>query len=344
MESIWARGMLVAAAILVIRIQLLAFTGANVIGVNYGLNGDNLPPPEQVIDLYGRCQINFVRLFEPRHEVLEALRGRPQLVSLGTKNEEIQSIASSQQASDEWVKTHVVPFVDNVNIGYITVGNEVIPGTNAQYVGQAINNILNSLNNYGITKQIKVTTVLAGTSLASSYPPSAGAFTNEAAAVLKDIAQNLWHRGFPIMINVYPYFAYASDPSHISLDYALFQSKDPVVRDGPYLYYNLFDAMVDAYYSALEKIDVPNVTLAISESGWPSAGNEPYTSIENAQKYNKNLMDHVLGAKGTPRRPGQTFDTFLFEMFNENQKPAGVEQNFGFFYPNMQPIYPFWPC
>lgn len=318
--------------------------GANVIGVNYGLNGDNLPPPEQVIDLYGRCQINFVRLFEPRHEVLEALRGRPQLVSLGTKNEEIQSIASSQQASDEWVKTHVVPFVDNVNIGYITVGNEVIPGTNAQYVGQAINNILNSLNNYGITKQIKVTTVLAGTSLASSYPPSAGAFTNEAAAVLKDIAQNLWHRGFPIMINVYPYFAYASDPSHISLDYALFQSKDPVVRDGPYLYYNLFDAMVDAFHSALEKIDVPNVTLAISESGWPSAGNEPYTSIENAQKYNKNLMDHVLGGKGTPRRPGQTFDTFLFEMFNENQKPAGVEQNFGFFYPNMQPIYPFWPC
>lgn len=102
--------------------------------------------------------------------------------------------------------------------------------------------------------------------------------------------------------------------------------------------------MVDAFHSALEKIGAPNVTLAISETGWPSAGNESYTSKENAKNYNKNLMDHVLGGKGTPRRPNRTFDAFLFEMFNENQKSPGVEQNFGFFNPNMQPVYPFWQC
>lgn len=318
--------------------------GAYTIGVNYGLNGDNLPPPQQVIDLYGRCQINFLRVFEPRHEVLEALRGKPFLLSLGTRNEDIQNMASSQQGADEWVNTNVVPYIHDVNIGYITVGNEVIPGTQAPYIGQAIINILKSLNNFGIAKDIKVTTVLAGTALAASSPPSAGVFTSEAAGVLKDIAQYLWHRGSPLMVNVYPYFAYASDPAHISKDYALFQAKDPVVTDGPYKYYNLFDAMIDAFYAAFEKIGAPNVSLAISETGWPSAGNEPYTSKENAQIYNKNLMDHVLGGKGTPRRPGQTFNAFYFEMFNEDQKSAGVEQNFGFFYPNMQPVYQFWPC
>lgn len=126
----------------------------------------------------------------------------------------------SQCCSDEWVNANVVPFVKDFNFGYITAGNEVIPGAEAQYVGQAINNLLKSLGNLGMTKQIKVTTVISGTALAASYPPSAGAFTNEAAGVLKDIAQNLWHRGFPIMINVYPYFAYAAEPDRISLDYA----------------------------------------------------------------------------------------------------------------------------
>uniref|UniRef100_A0A0A9FNM1 Glucan endo-1,3-beta-D-glucosidase n=1 Tax=Arundo donax TaxID=35708 RepID=A0A0A9FNM1_ARUDO len=78
------------------------------------------------------------------------------------------------------------------------------------------------------------------------------------------------------------------------------------------------------------------VPLVVSETGWPSGGGME-ASPANARIYNQNLINHVKG--GTPRHPG-TIETFLFSMFNENQKESGVEQNWGLFYPNMQHVYP----
>ncbi|KAF3445728.1 hypothetical protein FNV43_RR10904 [Rhamnella rubrinervis] len=313
-------------------------------GVNYGRNGDNLPSPADTIRLYEKCQINFIRIYEPNHQVLEALRGKPILLSLGVKNEDLQGLASDPSAADQWIKDNVSPYISDVNIEFITLGNEVIPGPQSQYVAGAINNTLTALNNARFIKGIKVTTVVGSNALASSYPPSAGAFTDEAASAFRDIAPILSQRGSPIMVNVYPYFAYANDPEHISSDYALFTAKHTIVDDGDYKYRNLFDAMVDSFVAAFEKVGAAEIAVDVAESGWPSGGNEPFTTVENARTYNKNLMDHVLGGSGTPRRPNKRFNVFLFEMFNENLKAAGAEQNFGFFNPSMQPVYPFWPC
>ena len=79
------------------------------------------------------------------------------------------------------------------------------------------------------------------------------------------------------------------------------------------------------------------MTVVVSESGWPSAGGFGATK-EHARIYNQNLINHV--GQGTPRRLWKSLETYIFEMFNENQKLHGAEQNFGMFYPNMQPVYP----
>ncbi|XP_030529709.1 glucan endo-1,3-beta-glucosidase-like [Rhodamnia argentea] len=323
--------------------QVLNFSGAYDIGINYGFNGDNLPSPAAVVDLLRASQISYVRLFEPRKDVLDSFRGKPFVISLGTRNEDIKNLASSPGAALAWIESNVSPFVNDVNIGYITIGNEVIPGAEALYIAQAIDNMLAAISAAGITRTIKVSTVVSMNVLGSSYPPSNGAFSSPTALAMKGIVPLLVRQGAPLMLNVYPYFTYASDPQHISLEFALFQSKVPAVRDGNLEYYNLFDAMVDAVFVALEKINAPGLSIAIGETGWPSAGNPPHTTTDNARTYNKNFMDHVLNRTGTPRRPGMAMEAFFFELFNEDEKAGGVEQNFGFFYPNTRPVYPFWP-
>ncbi|KAJ1443651.1 Glycoside hydrolase family 17 [Sesbania bispinosa] len=312
------------------------------IGVNYGRNADNLPSPQDVVGLYKKCGIQLLRLFDPSPDVLEALRGSNLQVSLGVRNEDVQIIASSPESASQWVNTNVAPYKGDVNFQWITLGNEIIPGDKATYVTQAMQNIHNAINSIGLT-DTKVTTSFYLAGLASSYPPSAGTFISDIEGVMRNVANFLVQTGAPLMVNLYPYFAYASEPEHVSFKYATFNATDPVI-DGELKYYSLFDAMADSVYAALEKIDARNVSLIIGETGWPTAGNEPYSSKENALTYNSALLSHLESGKGTPRRPNQAMDAFIFAMFNEDQKQVGVEQNWGIFYPNMTSVYSLFNC
>ncbi|KMT20022.1 hypothetical protein BVRB_1g000420 [Beta vulgaris subsp. vulgaris] len=325
----------VVALNLTINLQL-QLTSA-IIGANYGMQADNLPSPINVITLYMHENIPLLRLFEPHSDVLDALRGSIIKVSLGVKNEDVPDIAMNTNTAMQWVNTNIVPFIREVDIGWITVGNEMVPGPNANLIPQAMNNLLSALNSARITN-IKISTVVNANVLGVSSPPSAGTFSDEASATMQGIVTWLNGTNNPLLINVYPYIAFASNPTQIPLDYALFNAQQPVI-DGEYTYYSLFEAMVDAFYAALEKIGANNLNVVVSETGWPNAGNDPYTSKQNAQTYNQELIDKMKQT-GTPRRPNNILDIFIFSMFNEDKKAVGVEQNWGFHYPNMDAVYP----
>jgi exo-beta-1,3-glucanase (GH17 family) len=97
--------------------------------------------------------------------------------------------------------------------------------------------------------------------------------------------------------------------------------------------------MVDTLLSAMEALGYPNVPIVITESGWPSAGADVAT-VENAQAYNNNLIQHVLSNAGTPKRPGTSIETYIFALFNENKKEdPETERNFGIFNPDKSPAY-----
>ncbi|XP_072960533.1 glucan endo-1,3-beta-glucosidase-like [Typha angustifolia] len=304
------------------------------VGVCYGMLGDNLPRPSEVINLYKSKGVTAMRIYDPNADALNALRGTGIQLIVGVPNDQLGNLGSASGAA-AWLNKNVIAYPD-VSFRYIAVGNEVVTEY-AHFILPAMKNVYAALSSAGLQDKIKVSTAVAQSVLGSSYPPSNGDFSSEAKAYMGPIVQFLASHGAPLLANVYPYFSYVGNPKDISLGYALFTSPGTVVQDGRFGYQNLFDAILDAIYAALERAGGANVEVVVSESGWPSAGGTAAT-VGNARTYNQNLINHV--GQGTPRRSGKAIQTYIFAMFNENQKtPPGIENNFGLFYPNKQPVY-----
>ncbi|XP_006837422.2 putative glucan endo-1,3-beta-glucosidase GVI [Amborella trichopoda] len=308
------------------------------IGLNYGMKGDNLPPPSQVVALYEDHGIQKVRLFDPNPDALEALRGSGIGIHLGVLNEDIGSIATNSVVADQWVAAHVKPYVPDVNITYVSAGNEFVTDDTADQVPSAMQALRKALDADGLSN-IKVTTTIATSVLSASYPPSQGAFTSSVTAAMTSIAALLTQQQAPLFVNVYPYFAHANDPDNVKLDYALFTALGPVVQDSGLSYQNLFDTILDAMYYALEKVGGASVELGVGETGWPSGGDAGAATIDNARTYTNNLIKHIASAQGTPKLPGKLIETYIFATFDEDLKPKGTEQNFGLFYPSREQVY-----
>lgn len=307
------------------------------IGVCNGRIADNLPSEQDVTSFYTSNGIGKMRIYDPNQATLQALRGTNIELILGVPNGDLQSLTTPSTANN-WVQNNIVAFSPKVNFRYIAVGNEVEPSDPAsQYVLPAMQNIYNALASANLGGEIKVSTSVSASLLAQSYPPSAGSFGATSSTYITPIVSFLATTGAPLLVNVYPYFAYIGDPQNIRLDFALFTAQGTVFQDGALAYQNLFDAIVDAFYSALEAAGGANVEIVVSETGWPSTG-EAAATVDNASTYYKNLINHVND--GTPKKPGKAMETYLFSIFDEDQKgPAETERHFGLFSPDKQPKY-----
>nr|CAD1840698.1 unnamed protein product [Ananas comosus var. bracteatus] len=152
----------------------------------------------------------------------------------------------------------------------------------------------------------------------------------------------------PFLVNAYPYFAYKADPERVDIDYALF---GPTRGGGT-------PARACATRTCCTRRWTPcarrsrargrrrggegEVEVVVSETGWPSAGDEGEAGAtpENAARYNGNLMRMVAEGRGTPRAR-QAAAGYVFALFNENLKPGPAsERHYGLFNPTARRLRP----
>lgn len=319
-------------------------------GINYGRIADNLPPPSEAVVLMQRMGIGNVKIFDSDPQVLSALAHTGLQVAIAVTNEELPDIAASQAAADQWVQSRVAPYYPATLINFINVGNEVLSNPVNQTLWYelvpAMQNIYSSLIKFNLKDRIKVTTSSALNTLSSSYPPSAGCFREEiAASIMQPMLQFLFQTRSYFFVNVYPYLTWAANSQQIPLQYALLETNsENSVQDGQLQYYDLLDAQLDAVASAIAKLGYPRVRLAISETGWPTNGDEGEAgaNVANAMAYNQRLVKKMLAYPpiGTPLRPKTFIPTYIFALFNENLKPGPTtERNWGLLYPNGEAVY-----
>ncbi|KAF7152296.1 hypothetical protein RHSIM_Rhsim01G0193200 [Rhododendron simsii] len=285
-----------------------------------------------------------MRIYDPNPEALQALQGSGIELMLDVPNNDLEGLANDAAAASKWVQDNILNYNPDVKFRIIAVGNEVDPNNSATarfipFVLDAMSKIYDAIASAGLKDQIKVSTATYSALVSNPYPPSEGSFNGESGSFMGPIINFLKNTNNPLLFNIYPYFARTGDPQNVPLPYALFTQTGDFPQDGQNQYKNLFDAMLDAAYSAVEKAGGANVEIVVSESGWPSEGGND-ASVENAGTYYRNLIDHVKGGSGTPKRPGKAIETYLFAMFDENEK-TGLESEkyFGIFSPNKQPKY-----
>ncbi|XP_073156214.1 glucan endo-1,3-beta-glucosidase 7 [Henckelia pumila] len=331
-------------------LHLLSFTqlskAQSFIGVNYGQVADNLPPPAATAKLLQSTSIGKVRLYGSDPAVIKALAGTGMGIMLGVSNSDIPAMASDPNSAKNWINVNVLPFHPASNIMFIHVGNEVMSYNDRNLMQQllpAMQNLQNALDSANLGGKIKVSTVHSMAVLRQSDPPSSGNFDPSIQDLLKGLLEFNAATSSPFAINPYPYFAYRSDPRPETLAFCLFQPNSGRVDSGSKIKYtNMFDAQVDAIRSALNSMGFKGVEIVVAETGWPYHGdsNEVGPSLENAKAYNGNLIQHLRSLVGTPLMPGISVDTYLFALYDENQKPGpSSERSFGLFKPDLSMTY-----
>ncbi|KAL9224826.1 hypothetical protein vseg_000825 [Gypsophila vaccaria] len=315
------------------------------LGINYGQVGKNLPSPETVTQLIKSLGLKKARIYDTNPKVLTAFANSDVELIVTIENDMLSTLGNTQQ-SLQWLNTHIKPYVPATKITGIAVGNEVFTDDDTSlmsYVVPAMVSIHQGLVQLGLAEYIQVFSPTSAGVLQNSYPPSAGSFRPELTRVMTQFLQFLQATKAPFWVNAYPYFAYKDDPTRIQLDYVLFNPNAGMIDPYNKLHYdNMLYAQVDAVIFALWRLGFGGLEVRVSETGWPSKGDEDEigATTQNAATYNRNLVRRQMSNQGTPLRPRSRLEVYVFALFNEDMKPGPTsERNYGLFQPDLTMAY-----
>ncbi|KAG7027111.1 Glucan endo-1,3-beta-glucosidase 8 [Cucurbita argyrosperma subsp. argyrosperma] len=318
------------------------------IGVNWGTLASHPLKPSIVVNLLKDNGIKKVKLFDSDTWTVSSLAGSKIETIIGIPNDRLKKFAESYNEAKNWVKDNVTVHMydGGVDIRYVSVGNEAfLTAYNGSFVNvtfPAMQNVQKALDEAGHSKKIKVTTALnADVYEAKSNLPSDGQFRPDIYSIMKEIVRFLDRHDAPFMVNIYPFLSLYQNPN-FPIDYAFFGGSGQSNNDNGKSYTNVFDANYDTLIWSLKKVGFPNLKIVIGEVGWPTDANV-FANVTLAKRFYDGLFEKLASGEGTPMRPKESFEVYLFGLLDENAKsvlPGFFERHWGIFQFDGKPKFP----
>ncbi|KAJ4975641.1 hypothetical protein NE237_000747 [Protea cynaroides] len=318
------------------------------VGLNVGTDVSNLLSPADLVSFIQLQKITQIRLYDADSDILHALARTKIRVIVGVPNNQLLAIGSSNTTAAAWIDRNVAAFYPETLITGVAVGDEVLTTipSSAPLLLPAIQSLYSALVASNLHKKITISTPHAASIILDPFPPSQAFFNQSLTSVMLPLLQFLSRTGSPLMMNLYPYYVFMENKGVVPLDSSLFKPLTPskeMVDPNTLLHYtNVLDAMIDGAYFSMKNLNITDVEVLVTETGWPAKGDskEPYATIDNADTYNSNLIKHVFDRGGTPLHPEVTSSVYLYELFNEDLRaPPVSEANWGLFYGNGTAVY-----
>ncbi|XP_057960616.1 glucan endo-1,3-beta-glucosidase 1 isoform X2 [Malania oleifera] len=318
------------------------------VGINIGTDVSNLLPATELVSFLQLQKIGHIRIYDADPNMLRALARTKIRVVIGVPNNQLLALGSSNATAAAWVARNVAAYHPETVITGIAVGDEVLTTipSSAPLLLPAIESLYSALVASNLHTQIKISTPHAASIILDPFPPSQAFFNQTLTPILLPLFQFLSKTESPLMMNLYPYYVFMENKGVVPLENSLFKPLTPskeMVDPNTLLHYtNVLDAMIDSAYFSLKNLNITDVVVLVTETGWPSKGEskEPYATRDNADTYNSNLIKHVNDQSGTPLHPEITSSVYIYELFNEDlRSPPISEANWGLFYANMTPVY-----
>ncbi|KAF9590295.1 hypothetical protein IFM89_032303 [Coptis chinensis] len=318
------------------------------VGINIGTEVSNLLSPKELVSFLQLQKITHIRIYDANPDILRALAHTKIRVIISVPNNQLLAIGSSNSTAATWVERNVVGFYPETLISGVSVGDEVLSSIPSlgPILLPAIESLYNALVASNLHTQVKISTPHAASIILDPFPPSQAFFNETLVEIILPLVQFLSRTSSPLMLNVYPYYVFMQNKGVVPLENSLFKPLTPskeMVDPNTLLHYtNVLDALIDAAYFSMKNLNITDVVVLVTESGWPSRGDskEPFATIDNADTYNSNLIKHVFDRSGTPLHPEITSSVYLYELFNEDLITSPLsEANWGLFYGNVTPVY-----
>ncbi|XP_047324156.1 glucan endo-1,3-beta-glucosidase 4-like [Impatiens glandulifera] len=313
--------------------------GSAFIGLNIGTQLSGLPPAPEIVNILKQNQITHVRLFNADAHLLEALSNTSIQVIVGVTNEEVLEIGEYPSKAASWINKNVAAYFPATNITAIAVGSNVLTTNRkaASVLVSAMNNLHNALVSSNLNNLIKVSSPQSMDIIAKMFPPSIAHFNSSFDSIVFQLLQFLKNTNSYFMLNAYPYYGFLKGNGVFPIEFALLEPLPPVkqiVDPNTLLRYDsMFDTMLDATYNSMAVLNFSTIPILVTESGWPSIGGTDATN-ENAATFIKNLVLRVQNDSGPPSRPSVPINTYVYEMFDEENK-----RDWGLFTTNGSRVY-----